>query len=98
MRATIVSLLTAVATCLAIAVSYLTLGGPLLATQGWVDWRLHPMMCELIAVRRHTNSIDLFSWQDHNKGPNLPREVQEQINSLQTKIVDLDHKWQTEKC
>ena len=81
----------------AIVIGYITLGGPIPVTRGWMDQRLHNVECQLLKVRKHVNTVDLFEWKDHNRGPQT-QQVQEQINNLQTSITDIDRQLSTLSC
>lgn len=76
-----------VAAGLAALVSYVTLGGPIVATRGWVEEKLRPLVCQSLANQRHINSIDLFQWQQN---PVVTQGIQEQIDKLRSQSARIE--------
>jgi hypothetical protein len=73
---------------LAAIAAYVGLGGPVPASTSYVDAQMHPLRCDVLAIRRHVNAVDLYQWQHDNPQPT--GNVQQQIDALKTTLAGID--------
>jgi hypothetical protein len=67
--------------------SWVALGFPTVATRGYVDSALRPVIYQQLRVRRHVDSVDLFQWQQNTA---VTQGIEEEIDLLKAEIADLD--------
>jgi hypothetical protein len=58
---------------------------------------IRPMTCQILQVRQHVDIVDLWNWEHNNPEPHT-QQVQENIDSLRTKVQQLNLQIQQWNC
>ena len=82
------SVASTIATCLAALGAYITLGGPLVATRGYVDAQVHTLSLREAKIWRQAAGADLATWRIANPTPD--QNASDNIKRLEKQIDDLD--------